>query len=98
MKFKLKYSDEAKNQFLELESSKGKVTQYKAVAKTLGLMQTNLRHPSLNTHKFDAISSPLGGEVFESYAQNKTPGAYRVFWCYGPERGYLYIIAITPHP
>ncbi len=61
-------------------------------------MQINLRHPSLKTHKFDAIVSPFGGEVFESYAQNKTPGAYRVFWCYGPERGCLYIIAITPHP
>jgi hypothetical protein len=50
MKFKLNYSDEAKGQFLELENSKDKVKQYKAVAKTLGLMQTNLRHPSLHTH------------------------------------------------
>ena len=98
MKFNLKYSNEAKSQFLELENSKDKIAQYKAVAKTLGLMQINLRHPSLHTHKYDAINSPFGEEAFESYAQNKTPGAYRVFWCYGPERGYLYIIAITPHP
>lgn len=98
MKFKLKYSDEAKDQFLELENSKDKVAQYKVVAKTLGLMKIDLRHPSLNTHKFGGLSSPLGGEVFESYAQNKTAGAYRVFWCYGPKRGYLYIIAIAPHP
>lgn len=98
MKFKLNYSEEAEGQFLGLENSKDKIAQYRAVAKTLGLMQTNLRHPSLNTHKFDAVSSPFGGEVFESYAQNKTPGAYRVFWCYGPQRGYLYIIAIGPHP
>lgn len=98
MKFELNYSDEAKDQFLELENSKDKFKQYKAVAKTLGLMQTNLRHPSLHTHKFDAIKSPFGSEVFESYAQNKTPGAYRIFWCYGPECKELYIIAITPHP
>ena len=98
MKFKLNYSDEAKGQFLELENSKDKVRQYKAVGKTLGLMQTNLRHPSLHTHKFDAIESPFGAEVFESYAQNKTPGAYRVFWCYGPGHSELYIIAMTPHP
>ncbi|WP_042279771.1 hypothetical protein [Candidatus Protochlamydia sp. R18] len=93
-------SIEAKDQFLALESNKDKNSQYKAVAKTLGLMQINLRHPSLNTHKFGAISSPFDGEVFaSSYAQkNKTPGAYRVFYCYGPSRGYLYIIAITPHP
>lgn len=98
MKFKLQYSREAKAQFLELENNKSKQKQYKAVAKTLGLMQINLRHPSLKTHKFDEIFSPIGGEVFESYAENNTPGAYRVFWCYGPDRGCLYIIAITPHP
>lgn len=98
MKFKLKYSEEAKKRFLELENSKSKLKQYKAVAKTLGLMQINLRHPSLQTHKYDAIESPFGAEVFESYAQNRTPGAYRIFWCYGPMRDELYIIAITPHP
>lgn len=98
MKFNLNYSDEAKGQFLELETSKNKIKQYKAVAKTLGLMQSNLRHPSLHTHKFDAIKSPFGAEVFESYAQNKTSGAYRIFWCYGPQRSELYIIAITSHP
>ena len=37
-------------------------------------------------------------KVFEAYAQDQTPGAYRVFWCYGPERGEMTIIAITPHP
>jgi hypothetical protein len=31
-------------------------------------------------------------------AQNKTPGADRIFWCYGPEKGEMTIIAITPHP
>jgi hypothetical protein len=63
----------------------------------LGLMETNLKHPSLNTHKFDGISCKLG-DVFETYAQNRTPGAYRIFWTYGPEKREIYIIAITPHP
>jgi hypothetical protein len=43
--------------------------------------------------------------VFEAYAQNQTPGAYRVFFMYGPDRvegkkrtAVLTIIAITPHP
>ena len=46
-----------------------------------------------------------GEEVFEAYAQNNTPGAYRVFFCYGPDRmdarkrvAVLTIVAITPHP
>ena len=39
-----------------------------------------------------------GEKVFEAYAQQRTPGAYRVFWYYGPERGMITIVAITPHP
>jgi hypothetical protein len=47
-----------------------------------------------------------GGEkVFVSFAQNNTPGAYRIFWHYGPDQRagkkripVITVIAITPHP
>jgi len=39
-----------------------------------------------------------GEKVFTAYAQNRTPGAYRVFWAYGPDQETITIIAITPHP
>lgn len=39
-----------------------------------------------------------GEEVFEAYAENKTPGAYRVFWYYGPDRNQITLVAVTPHP
>lgn len=57
-------------------------------------------HPGLNTHKFDSVENPYNKNepVFEAYAQNQTPGAYRVFWCYGRNKGEITIIAITPHP
>jgi hypothetical protein len=95
--FKLKFSEEAAQNLKELESNKSKSNILKQVRKTLGLMETNLKHPSLNTHKFDDVKSKLG-DVFESYAQNNTPSAYRIFWAYGPIRGELTIISITPHP
>ncbi|GAC1665596.1 MAG: hypothetical protein PVS2B1_24520 [Candidatus Dormibacteraceae bacterium] len=74
--------------------------RFKQVAKCIQLLAANPRHPSLNTHEFDSISNPYTSKekVFEAYAQNNTPGAYRVFWCYGPTKGYITIIAITPHP
>src|SRR5262245_40619122 len=97
MQFRLKFSEEALLKLRELEADKSKKALLKQVRKTLGLMEINLKHPSLNTHKFDAISCSLG-DVFESYVQNNTPGAYRIFWVYGPGRGELYILAITPHP
>lgn len=68
------------------------------VQKCLGLMQSNLRHPGLNTHKYEGIAGENGEEVWEAYVENRTPGAYRVFWHYGPGRGVLTIIAITPQP
>lgn len=70
----------------------------KAVLKTLKLMKENLKHPSLNTHKYSDLQGPNGEDIFESYAQNNTPGAYRIFWYYGPGRAVITILAITPHP
>lgn len=70
----------------------------KAVIKSLGLMRTNIKHPSLNTHKYDEMMGLNGEIVFESYAQNNTPGAYRIFWFYGPEKSMITVLAVTPHP
>jgi hypothetical protein len=50
-KFEILYTEEAEQQLLELEDDRSKKAIYKAVAKTLGLMQIDLRHPSLNTHE-----------------------------------------------
>ena len=61
-------------------------------------METNLRHPSLNTHEYHNLSGPNGEKVFEAYAQQKTSGAYRIFWYYGPGKNIISIIAIIPHP
>ena len=96
MKYKLKLTSEAKKSLTSL--SKANPKKYKKVLKTLGLMEINLHHPSLNTHKYDSVSGPNGEEVFEAYVENKTPAAFRVFWFYGPNRGELTILAITPHP
>ncbi|MEW6187105.1 MAG: hypothetical protein AB1585_15335 [Thermodesulfobacteriota bacterium] len=81
---------------LENNPEKGKVL--KAVRKTLGLMEMNLKHPSLQTHAFTSLKGPAGEKVFEAYAQQKTPSAYRIFWYYGPDRDQLTIAAITPYP
>ncbi len=73
---------------------------FKQIHKTITLLTQNPRHPGLQTHEYHSLQHPynLEEKVFEAYAQHKTPGAYRVFWCYGPEKGQLTIIAITPHP
>lgn len=73
---------------------------FKQIAKTLTLLQDNPRHPGLSTHEYHSLAHPTdpNGKVFEAYAQNNTPSAYRVFWYYGPMKGQITIIAITSHP
>lgn len=73
---------------------------FKQVNKTIDFLGENPRHPSLRTHPYESLSHPwnLREKVFEAYAQQNTPAAYRVFWCYGPEKGDITILAITAHP
>lgn len=70
----------------------------KKVYKTLGLLQTNPKHPSLQTHEYRSLKGPNGEKVFEAYVENKTPAAFRVFWYYGPGREKITVVAVTPHP
>ncbi len=44
------------------------------------------------------MSGAAGEKVFESYAEQDTPAAYRIFWRYGPDKGQITILAITRHP
>ena len=73
---------------------------FKQVEKCVRLLLENPKHPGLHTHEYDSIENPYdrNGKVFEAYVQNRTPGAYRLFWCYGPGKGEITLIAITPHP
>lgn len=97
-KFKIEHTEQSEFQLIELIENPSKKAIAKAVIKGIRFMKENLRHPSLHTHKFDDMEGPNGEEIFESYAQNKTPGAYRIFWYYGPGKNVITILAITPHP
>ena len=96
--YKLIATQTAERHLIELEQDPSKKSIFKAVCKTLALMENNLRHPSLNTHEFTSLNGPDGEKVFEAYAQQKTPCAYRIFWYYGPAKNELTVIAIVPHP
>ncbi len=96
--FKLQFTSTAKAQLGILKKNASLRKRFKAVLKALAYLETNPRHPGLNTHKYTAISGPDGDEIFEAYAENKTPVAYRIFWYYGPKKNPITIVAITPHP
>ena len=73
---------------------------FKQVHKTLTLLAANPKHPGLQTPEYRSLPHPYDPDqkVFEAYAQNQTSSAYRVFWCYGPGRRQITIVAITAHP
>jgi hypothetical protein len=98
MSFKLLFTKEASANLEALEKDQSRKNRCKAVKKTLGFLETNPKHPSLNTHEYTILSRQFGIKIFEAYAENKTPQAYRIFWHYGPNKKDITIVAITPHP
>lgn len=71
---------------------------YKKLGKALALIAKDPRHPGLHTHDIDALSARYGQRVWQSYLQNNTPAAGRVFWVYGPQQKDITIIGLEPHP
>ncbi|MFH1958379.1 MAG: hypothetical protein ABIJ15_07890 [bacterium] len=98
MKFILNFTKSAEEQLKNLKRDKGLKERKKAVDKALKFLQTNPRHPGLRTHKYETLKGPGDEPVFESYAGQNTPAAYRIFFYYGYSKGEITIIAITPHP
>jgi len=54
-------------------------------------------YPALNSHKYNSLTGPAGEDVWESYVENRTPGASRIWWIYGPHADGI-IITVGPHP
>ena len=79
-------------------ASKDEARLYKRLGKALGLLANNPRHPGLHSHEIDALTERYGIKVWESYLENNTPGAGRIFWAYGPEQGDITIVGLEPHP
>ena len=98
--FELVFTASAQRELERLESTPRHEGLVKQIKKSLGFLQHNPKHSSLQTHPYTLIENPYDPKqkVFEAYAQQHTPSAYRIFWCYGPKKGQMTIIAITPHP
>jgi hypothetical protein len=96
--FEIFLTDEARNQLNGLMTDKGLGKRYNAVKKAIRFLSSNPRHKSLKTHEFTSLKGPNGEKVFEAYAEQSTPAAYRIFWYYGSDKNQITVIAITPHP
>ena len=68
------------------------------MGKAMRHLAENPRYPGLHSHEITALTARYGQRVWESYLENDTPKAGRIFWCYGPNQGDITIIGLEPHP
>ena len=80
------------------KASKNEEILYRKIGKALCLLSNNPRHPGLQSHEIPSLTARYETKVWESYLENNTPTAGRIFWAYGPEQGDITILAIEPHP
>ena len=78
--------------------AKNELKFFKKWVKALGFLSMNPRHNSLASHEIDDLTRKDGVKIFQSYLENNTPSAGRLFWAYGPDSGDITVLAIEPHP
>lgn len=77
---------------------------WKKLAKAVLLLSSNPRHNSLQSHEIDDLTRRYGKivgrpcKVWQSYLENNTPAAGRLFWVYGPGKAEITVIGLEPHP
>jgi len=72
----------------------------KKIQKTLKLLRDHgPSYPGLHAHPYQSLPPVIPGEpVWEVYVENNTPGAWRLFYCHGPDPDTLTLITVGPHP
>jgi hypothetical protein len=88
---------------LSVREKEGKLSGQEAIlyrkwCKALRFLSANPRHPGLASHEIDVLSRRYGEKVWQSYLENRTPAAGRMFWIYGPGKGEITVIGLEPHP
>lgn len=101
MPYVLRFAKQADEMLSRLESEPNLRVKQKKVRKALGQLERNPRHPSLHSHQYESFPVDRDAKVWDSYAENNTPGAWRIFWHYGPDEDgqpVITVLVIGPHP
>lgn len=80
------------------ELDKGEFKVFKKLLKSFHHLSINPKHPGLCSHEIEPLSKATGFKVWESYIENHTPAAGRIFWAYGPKKNEITILGFEPHP
>lgn len=78
--------------------SKKELVLYNKWGKAMRLLSQDPSYPSLHTHDIEPLTKRYGVKVWQSYLENNTSRAMRMYWVYGPDRQDITIIGLEPHP
>jgi hypothetical protein len=80
------------------------LARLRKVRKALGMLQPDPTYPGLHSHLYQHFPGLEKGKVWDSYVENRTPGAWRIYWMYGPnevrdgkEISVITVLVIGPH-
>lgn len=71
---------------------------YKKWGSTLKKLSHDPTYPGLQTHEIEPLTRRYGVRVWQSYLENRTSGAMRMYWVYGPGKQEITVIGLEPHP
>ena len=98
------YWEDLRSRYKNDSLSKNELKTFKKLLKALHHLSVNPYHSGLNSHEIDELSFRLSRiigkkiKVFQSYLENNTPAAGRLYWCYAPQKNHITVIGIEPHP
>jgi hypothetical protein len=102
--YELRFARQAAQVLELLETDPGQ-TKLTKVRRALSRLEENPRHPGLHSHLYENFPGAPKAKVWDSYVENRTPSAWRIFWQYGPDElrdgepvKIITVLAISPHP
>ena len=94
----LSYWESLQSKVQSGSSNKEESKTYKLLHKAFVQLSLDPRYPGLHTHEIDELTARYGVKVFQSCCESRNPRAMRVYWVYGPQKDYITIIGVEPHP
>ena len=102
--YQLRFATPARETLDLLDGSPQYAAKLRKVRRALGLLQINPRHSGLHSHQYENFPGAPKEKVWDSYVENRTPGAWRIWWMYGPDEirddqavAVITVLDIGPH-
>ncbi len=90
--------DELKQKVRNGGATKKEQQLFRKMGKAMNHLAHDPGYPGLHSHEITELSDRVGFRVWQSYIENNTPAAGRIYWAYGPGKGQITIMGIEPHP